>query len=95
MNLTLFLAATMAAISGWGFLLAGAVTFYDMERPVIRGVGRILSLIDVFVSFGLITMFFIAAKNWSRKPEGRHLIYKGTTCIAVAAGLGLVSLRIS
>lgn len=86
MSTLLFCVSVLVGICGWGFLLAGALTFNDAQNPSIRGLGWIL-LIDVFVSLGLFTMLYVIVRNWRRKPEARRLFYVGLSCLAVTVCL--------
>ncbi len=86
--------AIFLGICAWAFLLAGAISFYDTERQTVRGFGVILFFIDIFVNLGILTMLFVSAKNWRRKPEARRLLYTGVSCWAVALGLVFVCFRI-
>jgi hypothetical protein len=45
MNVALFCIGILAGICAWGFLLAGALTFHDPDRPEIRGWGFLLFLV--------------------------------------------------
>lgn len=95
MSTAVFCTAILVGICAWGFLVAGATSFYDTEKPTIRGFGVPLAFLDLFVTLGFFTMLFIIARNWRRKPEARRMLYAGVACLAVALGLGFFYLRIS
>ncbi len=95
MSIAILCIAILIGICAWGFLLAGAVSFYDPEKLSMRDYGMVLFIIDIFISAGLFTMLYIIATNWRRNPEARHYFYIGASCLAVALALGFVSLNIS
>ncbi len=90
MSTVVFCIAVLVGIIAWGFLLAGAITFNDPDDPTNRGFGLVLFFIDIFVSLGLLTMLFVIARNWKRKPEARHLFFTGIIFLIVAVGLAAV-----
>lgn len=94
MSIALFFISIIAGLCAWGFLLAGALTFMDPNRPDIRGWGFALFLVDIFISLGMFTMLFIILRNWRRRPEARRLLYAGFSCLAVAVTLGLAWFRL-
>ena len=87
MNVALLIFAATTGVLAWGFLFAGAITFYDFEKPTIRGAGRVLAMVDLFVSLGILTMIYVSIQNWKAKPEARRLMYVGATCLAIAVCL--------
>jgi hypothetical protein len=95
MSTAIFCVSILIGFCAWGFLLAGALSFNDTEKPSIRGFGVVLLLIDMLVSLGVFSMLFVIAKNWRRKPEARRLLYTGASCLVLALGLGFIYLRIS
>jgi len=94
MNVFIFCASILIGIYGWGFLLAGALIFDDPQNPAIRGFGRLLVVIDIFISFCVLTTLFVITRNWRRKPEARHLLYMGLSCLAASGGLVWLSFKL-
>ncbi len=94
MSVAILCISILAGICAWGFLLGGALTFLDPDRPVFRGWGFLLFLADIFISLGLFTMVFIIIRNWNRKPEAHRLLYTGLSCLACAVALGITAFRL-
>jgi hypothetical protein len=83
-----------AAIFVFGFLLAGVLGCSDLDRlgtPTSRE-ERIFGLVDtvIFGSLGLLATSL--AKNWSKRPEERRMVYIGLGAMTSMLPFGLFAI---
>ncbi len=77
----LIILATFLGLLGFAFTLAGVLGMFQLDRK--EGVGS--TMVDAFLSGGVLTALRDLHQHWPHRPEQRRFIYLGITCIVLCA----------